>query len=57
MTLALDVRAAQPVEDFVFGVGLFTADGTSVYGTNTDIEGFVPGSSRATPRCGSTSTA
>jgi ABC-type polysaccharide/polyol phosphate transport system ATPase subunit len=42
VTLALRVHAARPVEDFVFGVGLFSAAGTSVYGTNTDIEGFVP---------------
>jgi lipopolysaccharide transport system ATP-binding protein len=42
VTLALSVRARQPVEDFVFGVGLYAADGTNVYGTNTDIEGFVP---------------
>ena len=26
------------MRDFVFGIGLFTADGVSVYGTNTDIE-------------------
>jgi ABC-type polysaccharide/polyol phosphate transport system ATPase subunit len=42
VSLALAVRAAQPVTDFVFGVGLFAADGTSVYGTNTDIEDFSP---------------
>ena len=42
VTLALSVHAATPVTDFVFGVGLFAADGTSVYGTNTDIEGFSP---------------
>jgi len=42
LRLALTVRAAAPVEDFVFGLGLFTANGTSVFGTNTDIEGFEP---------------
>ena len=42
VTLALSVHAAKPVTDFVFGVGLFSAEGTSVYGTNTDIEGFLP---------------
>jgi ABC-type polysaccharide/polyol phosphate transport system ATPase subunit len=42
VTLALSVHAAVPVTDFVFGVGLFSAAGTSIYGTNTDIEGFVP---------------
>jgi ABC-type polysaccharide/polyol phosphate transport system ATPase subunit len=40
LTVALDVRAAQPVEDFVFGIGLFTADGVNVYGTNTHLEEF-----------------
>jgi ABC-type polysaccharide/polyol phosphate transport system ATPase subunit len=40
VTLALSVHAAAPVADLVFGVGLFSAEGTRVYGTNTDIEGF-----------------
>jgi ABC-type multidrug transport system ATPase subunit len=40
MSVVLSVRARQPLDDFVFGIGLFTADGTSVYGTNTDLEGF-----------------
>jgi len=40
MRLTLGVRAALPVRDFVFGIGLFTADGVSVYGTNTDLEEF-----------------
>lgn len=38
MQVVLSVKAAAPVRDFVFGIGLFTADGVSVYGTNTDIE-------------------
>ena len=42
LTLALAVRAQGTVEDFVFGVGLFTADGVSVYGTNTYLEQFLP---------------
>ena len=42
LTLALNVRAVRPVEDFVFGVGLFSAEGVQVYGTNTDIEDFRP---------------
>jgi len=42
VALALSVHAPRPIDDFVFGVGLFAADGTSVYGTNTDIEGFSP---------------
>ena len=42
VTLRLDVEARAEVEDFVFGVGIFTADGVSVYGTNTHIEDYVP---------------
>ena len=38
VTLRLTVKAAQPVDDFVFGVGLFNADGVCCYGTNTDVE-------------------
>jgi hypothetical protein len=40
LTIALEVKAEQPVEDFVFGIGLFTADGVSVYGTNTHLEEY-----------------
>jgi len=40
LTLSLSVCAAAPVSDFVFGIGLFAADGTCVYGTNTEIEDF-----------------
>jgi ABC-type polysaccharide/polyol phosphate transport system ATPase subunit len=42
VSVVLEVVAREPVEDFVFGIGLFSAEGTSVYGTNTEIEGFVP---------------
>jgi ABC-type polysaccharide/polyol phosphate transport system ATPase subunit len=42
VTLRLDVEARAEVEDFVFGVGIFTADGVSVYGTNTHIEDYAP---------------
>jgi ABC-type polysaccharide/polyol phosphate transport system ATPase subunit len=38
MTLRLAVNARRPVSDFVFGVGIFNAEGVCVYGTNTDIE-------------------
>ena len=42
LTLALSVHAARPVNDFVFGIGLFAADGTCVYGTNTELEDWKP---------------
>ena len=42
MTVALRVHAAQEVRDFVVGAGVFTVDGVTVYGTNTDIEKFRP---------------
>ena len=42
LTVRLSVKAQARVEDFVFGVGLFSADGVSVYGTNTQIEDFLP---------------
>jgi len=42
MTIELSFRADEPVRDFVFGIGLFNANGVSCYGTNTDIERFAP---------------
>ncbi len=38
MTVQLAVRAAHPITDFVFGIGLFNSDGICIYGTNTNIE-------------------
>ena len=38
--LDLDVEAKVAQEDFVFGIGIYHADGTCVYGTNTELEGF-----------------
>jgi len=40
MSVVMRVHAATSVDDFVFGVGFFTADGVSVYGTNTDVEDY-----------------
>jgi ABC-type polysaccharide/polyol phosphate transport system ATPase subunit len=40
LSVVMKARAREPVTDFVFGVGFFTADGVSVYGTNTDLEDF-----------------
>jgi ABC-type polysaccharide/polyol phosphate transport system ATPase subunit len=42
LVVRLDVQAASPVTDFVFGFGLFNADGVCVYGTNTDLEDLDP---------------
>jgi hypothetical protein len=36
------VRAARPTADFVFGVGLLTAQAVLVYGTNTNLERYEP---------------
>jgi len=43
MRIRARVRAVRPLSDFVFGIGLFTADGVCCFGTNTQIEGRVPG--------------
>ena len=42
VTVEMDVEVRAPQEDFVFGVGIYHADGACVYGTNTEIEGFLP---------------
>jgi len=42
LVVRLAVTAASPVTDFVFGFGLFNADGVCVYGTNTDLEDLDP---------------
>jgi hypothetical protein len=39
-TIHLAVRAARPVEDPVFGIGVFRKDGICCYGTNTAIDGL-----------------
>jgi len=41
--IRLRVHANQPVTDFVFGVGIFNAEGVCCYGTNTHIEGATAG--------------
>jgi ABC-type polysaccharide/polyol phosphate transport system ATPase subunit len=43
MEVRLRVRAHQSVTDFVFGIGIFNADGVCCYGTNTLIEGAAAG--------------
>jgi hypothetical protein len=42
MSVRVSVRAPQPTDDFVFGVGLFNADGVCCYGTNTYLEEMNP---------------
>jgi ABC-type polysaccharide/polyol phosphate transport system ATPase subunit len=42
MEVRLRTRAHQKTADFVFGVGLFNADGICCYGTNTNIEQLEP---------------
>jgi ABC-type polysaccharide/polyol phosphate transport system ATPase subunit len=41
--IRLHVRANQRVSDFAFGIGIFNAEGTCCYGTNTLIDGGVAG--------------
>jgi hypothetical protein len=38
MVVQMTVRPSRPISDFVFGVGIFNAEGFCIYGTNTDIE-------------------
>jgi ABC-type polysaccharide/polyol phosphate transport system ATPase subunit len=38
----IQLRAPLPVDDFVVGIGVFNADGTCCYGTNTYIEELAP---------------
>ncbi len=40
MSIRMTIRAARPVDDVVFGVGIFNAEGTCVFGTNTEIERY-----------------
>jgi ABC-type polysaccharide/polyol phosphate transport system ATPase subunit len=42
VSIEMDVEVRVPQDDFVFGVGIYHADGTCVYGTNTELEGFAP---------------
>ena len=41
ISVRVHINAEKPVSDFVFGVGLFNADGVCCYGTNTDLEQLV----------------
>jgi ABC-type polysaccharide/polyol phosphate transport system ATPase subunit len=50
VTIDLDIETRVPQDDFVFGIGIYHADGTCVYGTNTEIEGWVPEKIEGAPR-------
>src|SRR5205085_2871478 len=43
VAIEMDVAVRVPQDDFVFGIGIYHADGTCVYGTNTDLEGLAAG--------------
>jgi ABC-type glutathione transport system ATPase component len=40
VAIEMDIRTREPQDDFVFGIGIYHADGSCVYGTNSDIEGW-----------------
>lgn len=42
MMIEIEVEAYSPIKDFVFGIGVFNSRGIQVYGTNTNLEEFVP---------------
>ncbi len=42
LEVRMKVRAAEPTTDFVFGIGLFTAEAVLVHGTNTRMEEYEP---------------
>ena len=42
MAIRVKIHARQPAGDFVFGIGLFNADGVCCYGTNTFLEDMIP---------------
>ncbi|MCP4157935.1 MAG: ABC transporter ATP-binding protein [bacterium] len=40
LTIEFDVKAFKESDDFVFGIGIFSAEGIQCYGTNTFIDNF-----------------
>src|SRR5262249_7623895 len=42
MSIHLKVRASQPNDDVLFGIGIFSAEGVCCYGTNTGLEEMPP---------------
>jgi hypothetical protein len=59
-SFAIEVRASEPLDDFVFGIAVATPRGVECWGTNTDLAGLRPLRSAApapwwcaAPSCGS----
>jgi len=50
VTIEIEAAPARPLLDFVFGIGLFTPEDVCVHGSNTDVDGFSPGSFTAPAR-------
>ncbi len=48
LEVRVKTRAHQPTNDFVFGIGLFNAEGICCYGTNTHIEELEPAAMEGT---------
>ncbi|MCC6130798.1 MAG: ABC transporter ATP-binding protein [Acidobacteria bacterium] len=42
LTIEIEGSPQRPLDDFVFGIGLFTTEDFCIHGTNTDIDGFMP---------------
>ena len=42
LTVEMSVEPRASLEDFVFGIGVFTPDEVCVHGSNTEIDGFLP---------------
>ncbi|MBI2220465.1 MAG: ABC transporter ATP-binding protein [Acidobacteria bacterium] len=40
LSITMSVRASRQIDDVVFGIGIYTADGIFCYGTNTGIDGL-----------------
>ena len=43
VTVEIAVAPRAPLSDFVFGIGIFTPEDVCVHGTNTEIDGLLPG--------------
>jgi lipopolysaccharide transport system ATP-binding protein len=41
VAIEMEFGVREPQTDFVFGIGIYHVDGTCVYGTNTDLEGYM----------------